>query len=103
MAGKVTATKMYHLGIFTGKDLKSKSETFLETHFGKSGLYYYNVVRGIHNSPVKPNRIRKSLAAEQTFATNLTSELFMLERLRDLSKEVSERLKKQNVSGKPLL
>ena len=100
--GKVTANKMYHLGIFTGKDLKSKTESFLETHFGKSGSYYYNVVRGIHNSPVKPNRIRKSLAAEQTFATNLTSELFMLERLRALSKEVSERLKKQNVSGKTI-
>ena len=100
--GKVTSNKMYHLGIFTGKDLKSKTESFLETQFGKSGSYYYNVVRGIHNSPVKPNRIRKSLAAEQTFATNLTSELFMLERLRALSKEVSERLKKQNVSGKTI-
>ena len=100
--GKVTSNKMYHLGIFTGKDLKSKTESFLETQFGKSGSYYYNVVRGIHNSPVKPNRIRKSLAAEQTFATNLTSELLMLERLRALSKEVSERLKKQNVSGKTI-
>lgn len=98
--GKVTAQKMYHLGIFTGKDLKSKSELFLEEQFGKSGRYYYNVVRGIHNSPVTPNRIRKSLAAEQTFEINLTSELFMLDRLKQLAKEVSKRLQKQQVSGK---
>ena len=26
--GKVTATKMYHLGIFTGKDLKSNQKRF---------------------------------------------------------------------------
>ena len=68
--GKVTANKMYELGIFTGLDLKQKSESFLETHFGKSGAYYYNVVRGIHNSSVKPNRVRKSLAAERTFLNN---------------------------------
>jgi len=33
--GKVTAEKMYQLGIFTGLDLKSKPITFLEKHFGK--------------------------------------------------------------------
>ncbi len=63
--GKVTAEKMYQLGIFTGKDLKLKSIDYLDEHFGKSGRYYYYVVRGIHNSEVKPNRIRKSLAAER--------------------------------------
>ena len=33
--GKVTAEKMYQKGIFTGKDLKTKSAEFLEEHFGK--------------------------------------------------------------------
>ncbi|MEP6930534.1 MAG: DNA polymerase IV, partial [Flavobacterium sp.] len=53
--GKVTTEKMYQLGIFTGTDLKSKSQEFLEKHFGKSGTFYYKVVRGIHNSEVKPS------------------------------------------------
>ncbi|MEM6517570.1 MAG: DNA polymerase IV, partial [Bacteroidota bacterium] len=57
--GKVTAEKMYQKGIFTGKDLKSKSLEYLEDNFGKSGRFYYDVVRGIHLSAVKPNRIRK--------------------------------------------
>jgi len=98
--GKVTAEKMYQLGIFTGKDLKSKSLEFLVTNFGKSGKYYFHVVRGIHNSEVKPQRIRKSLAAERTFNENLSSEIFMIEKLNHIAEEVSRRLEQSNVAGK---
>lgn len=98
--GRVTADKMYHLGIFTGKDLKAKSLDYLKSYFGKSGAYYYDVVRGIHNSPVKPNRTRKSLAAERTFSENLSSEIFMMERLERIADEVSKRLAKSKVAGK---
>jgi DNA polymerase-4 len=100
--GKVTAEKMYQKGIFTGKDLKLKSLDYLDELFGKSGRYYYDVVRGIHTSDVKPNRIRKSLAAERTFSQNLSSEIFLLEKLEDISEEVSKRLNKSKVSGKTL-
>ena len=100
--GKVTAERMYKMGIFTGKDLKSKTLEYLDEHFGKSGRYYYFIVRGIHNSEVKPNRIRKSLAAERTFSENLSSEIFMLEKLEHISKEVSKRLSKSKVSGKTI-
>lgn len=98
--GKVTAERMYHLGIFTGRDLKSKSPEFLEEHFNKSGLYYYNIVRGIHNSQVKPHRTAKSVAAEHTFNENLTSEIFMIEKLERIAAELENRLKKHNISGK---
>ena len=98
--GKVTADKMYQLGIFLGKDLKSKTMDYLEEHFGKAGSYYYLLVRGIHNSEVKPNRIRKSLAAERTFNENLSSEIFMLEKLDKIAKEVSKRLEQSKVAGK---
>ena len=100
--GKVTAERMYKMGIFTGMDLKSKTLDYLNEHFGKSGRYYYYIVRGIHNSEVKPNRIRKSLAAERTFSENLSSEIFMLEKLEHISKEVSKRLEKSRVSGKTI-
>ena len=98
--GKVTAQKMYGLGIFTGKDLKKKSLDFLETNFGKSGLHYYNVVRGIHQSDVKPHRIPKSVGAERTFSENLSSEIFMLERLEHIASELQKRLKKSKIAGK---
>jgi DNA polymerase-4 len=98
--GKVTTEKMYQLGIFTGVELKSKSLEFLEKHFGKSGSFYYNVVRGIHNSEVKSNRITKSVAAEHTFDVNLSSEIFMMEQLENIANVLDRRLKKQNISGK---
>ncbi|MFO8147353.1 MAG: DNA polymerase IV [Bacteroidota bacterium] len=98
--GKVTAEKMYQLGIFNGFDLKQKSLEFLTENFGKSGSHYYNVVRGIHLSEVKPNRIRKSLGAERTFDTNISSEIFMLERLENIAEEIERRLKKSKVAGK---
>lgn len=98
--GKVTAKRMYDHGIFTGKDLKSKSREYLETHFGKSGGQYFNIVRGIHLSPVKPDRIRKSLAAERTFNENLSSEVFMHDKLDHIAEEVSRRLNKSKVAGR---
>ena len=98
--GKVTAAKMYNLGIFNGENLKEKSIEFLTKHFKKSGSYYYDIVRGIHNSKVKTDRIRKSVATEHTFQTNLTSEIYMLEKLERIASELEKRLKKTNVSGK---
>lgn len=100
--GKVTQEKMYNLGIFTGKDLKNKSLEYLVETFGKSGAYYYNVVRGIHTSEVKPNRIRKSLGAERTFFENISSEIYMLERLKEIADELERRLKKSKVAGKTI-
>jgi len=100
--GKVTKEKMYRHGIYTGEDLKSKSLEYLQEHFGKSGGYYYHVVRGVHNSAVKPTRTRKSLAAERTFSENISSEVYMMERLEAIAEEVERRLTKSNVAGKTI-
>jgi DNA polymerase-4 len=100
--GKVTASKMYNLGIFKGKDLKKKPLEELVKSFGKSGTHYYNIVRGIHNSAVKPNRIRKSIAAERTFSENLSSEIFMIERLDKIADELEKRMKKTDTKGKTI-
>lgn len=98
--GKVTADKMYRLGIFTGKDLKEKSIEYLSEHFGKSGPFYYYVVRGIHNSEVKPDRIVKSVGTEHTFDENLVSEVFMEEKLEAIANELERRLRKKKIAGK---
>jgi len=100
--GKVTAAKMYNLGIFKGKDLKEKDQEFLTQYFGKSGGHYYKIVRGIQKSEVKPHRLRKSVAAEHTFAKNLTSEIFMLKKLENISIELEKRLIRSKVSGKTI-
>lgn len=98
--GRVTAEKMYRLGIFTGADLRGRSEAFLCEHFGKSGSHFYQVVRGEHHSPVQPSRIAKSVGAEHTFAENLSSEVFMLEKLEGIAAELEKRLASRQRSGR---
>jgi len=65
--GKVTAQKMKSRGIYTGKDLKEWSQYDLIKQFGKPGRFYYDIVRGIDDRPVKVERERKSLGIERTF------------------------------------
>lgn len=98
--GKVTGEKMYLKGIYTGKDLKEKSIAYLEEHFGKSGASYYYIVRGIHTSKVKPHRTQKSVAAERTFYNNISSEIFMIEKLEHIAEELEKRLKRNKIAGK---
>ncbi len=98
--GKVMKEKMYLHGIFTGKDLKAKSIEYLQEHFGKSGGYYYHIVRGIQHSKVQSDHTRKSLAAERTFSENISSEIYMLERLGEIANEVERRLQKSKVAGR---
>ena len=100
--GKVTAAKMNNIGIFKGLDLKNKSLEELTRLFGKSGKFYYNIVRGVHNSLVKPNRVRKSIAAERTFSKNISSEVFMLERLDKIAEELEKRMMKSETKGKTI-
>ncbi|MFL0080011.1 DNA polymerase IV [Tenacibaculum maritimum] len=100
--GKVTAAKMYANGIFNGLHLKQRSLEELTALFGKSGSHYYHIVRGIHKSEVKPNRIRKSIAAERTFTENLSSEVFMLAQLNKIAEELDRRMKTSKAKGKTI-
>ena len=72
--GPVTAKKMYELGINTGAELKGCSLEELQQRFGKAGSWYYSIARGVDNRPVNPNRERKSVSSENTFAEDLTDE-----------------------------
>jgi DNA polymerase-4 len=69
--GKVTAAKMEHHGILKGSDLKKYSQLELAQKFGKMGIHFYHIVRGIDNRPVNPHRVRKSLAIERTLENDL--------------------------------
>lgn len=100
--GKVTANKMHELHIFTGLELKQRSLDELVRHFGKSGNYYYNVVRGIHHSEVKAHRIQKSVGVEETFWENLLDETAVFDQLRLISEDLEKRLLQKEIKGKSL-
>ena len=69
--GPATTAKMNRLGIATGLDLRAQNLPFLQQHFGKSGAYYYWIARGVDERPVRADRVRKSIGAENTFAQDL--------------------------------
>jgi DNA polymerase-4 len=100
--GKVTAQKMKKMGLFTGADLKNLTEQDLMKHFGKVGRFYFNIVRGIDNRPVQPHRETKSLAAEDTFAYDLTTLEEMETELDKIAQLVYNRLEKNNLKGRTI-
>ena len=100
--GKVTAEKMKLHGIQYGMELKRFSEAYLTEHFGKSGTHFYNIVRGIQHSEVRPDRVRKSIAAERTFEKDISQEQYMLEYLHKIADALDKRMQKADVSGKTI-
>src|SRR5688500_12516754 len=98
--GKVTAEKMKNIGLHTGADLKKLTEKELTKHFGKSGKFYYKIVRGIDDREVQPNRETKSVGAEDTFSTDITTFAELADELKKLADIVHSRLLKHELKGR---
>ena len=86
--GPATEAKMLRLGIATGADLRERPLAFLQQHFGKAASYYFGIARGIDHRPVRANRIRKSVGAENTFADDLVDYEPMREALHPILDKV---------------
>ncbi len=98
--GKVTAEKMRKMGLFTGADLKALSQDELVSHFGKSGNFFYKIVRGIDDRPVEPDQETKSISAEDTFAYDLTTLEEMYPELDKIALVVYNRVTKNQLKGR---
>ncbi len=98
--GRVTAKKMHELGIGTCADLKKYDKVELNKLFGKTGGYFYDIVHGEYNNPVKPHRIRKSVSSERTFDKDITDVKDMIERLEKITGSVVNYLEKKDIKGK---
>ena len=101
--GKVTAQKMKSMGITNGLELKAKDKYFLIQHFGKTGSYFYDVVRGIDNRQVEANRERKSLGVERTFPNDLQTQFEIITELYHIEKELISQIEKGEYKGKTLI
>jgi len=98
--GKVTAERFRQIGVNSGSDLKKVSLSDLVSDFGKSGLYYYNIVRGVDDRTVTPDVQRKSVGREITLQHDIDKMNKILEIIKGLSLEVEELLKEEELSGK---
>jgi DNA polymerase-4 len=98
--GKVTAEKMHKLGIHNGADLKRWDLVSLVRNFGKIGLFYYNIVRGIDERPVENDQERKSIGTELTFDKDLTTRFEIVAELYKIEKELINRLEHSETAGR---
>lgn len=97
--GSVTAERMKALGVTTGAELRRLSRQQLTAVFGKVGEYYYQAARGVDERPVRPDRVRKSVGAETTFAEDLRDPADMLKELRLRAVKVAEILVAKELTG----
>ena len=98
--GPATEARMLRLGIATGADLRERSQTFLQEHFGKVGAYYFGIARGIDHRPVRPDRVRKSIGAENTFAEDLVEYEAMREALQPILDKVWRHCEATGIRGR---
>jgi DNA polymerase-4 len=100
--GKVTAQKMHKLGIHTGADLKKWDLVSLVRNFGKAGVFFYDIVRGIDERTVEPDQERKSFGTELTYDKDLTTSFEIIAELYKLEKELMERLEQSETYGRTI-
>jgi DNA polymerase IV len=98
--GKVTAEKMHRLGIHNGADLKKWELADLVRNFGKAGVFFYDIARGIDDRPVETDSERKSVGTELTYEKDLTTNFEIVCELYKLEKELMERLEHSGAAGK---
>lgn len=100
--GQVTAAKMHQLGIEIGADLKQWSQSDLVQQFGKVGQYYYKIARAQDDRLVQPNRIRKSIGAENSYDPDLSDRAAIETALEEVAETLKQRLDNQQTSGRTL-
>lgn len=98
--GPATARKMQAMGIATGADLRAQDLEFLTRRFGKSGRYYWNISRGIDHRQVRPDRIRKSVGAENTYFADLMTLEEANEALAALAEKVWRHVTRHELQGR---
>ncbi len=100
--GRVTAEKMKKMGLFTGADLKKRTEQELIRDFGKVGSFYYKIVRGQDDREVQPHRETKSVGVEDTFGEDLQTVEEMNPELEKLAAVLQRRLEKYELKGRTI-
>ena len=100
--GVKTADKMERMGIFKGEDLLALDKLTLSKRFGKSGLYFYDIVRGKDLREVKPHRRRKSIGIERTYGDDVSNTEILVSKLKGLLDNLWGTLDYKNTYGRTI-
>jgi DNA polymerase-4 len=98
--GPATERRLRQLGVETIAELRALPLDLLERRMGRHGAGLYRYARGHDERPVRIHRERKSLSAERTYATDLTSLEQMDEQLGRLAERVAGGLAKRELSAR---
>jgi len=89
--GKVTAARLHAMGLRECGAMQQLSEAQLEQAFGRFGRRLHQLCRGIDEREVRPQRIRKSLSVETTYASDLPCLDACQQQLPALADELQQR------------
>ncbi|XP_017887122.1 DNA repair protein REV1 isoform X2 [Ceratina calcarata] len=99
--GWSTTHKLNSINIRTCAELQTISLATLQKDFGKkTGELLYNICRGIDNSKLNLEHVRKSVSAEVNYGIRFESDNDAIDFLKKLSCEVCNRLSKANAKGR---
>jgi DNA polymerase IV len=98
--GKAMQERLARDGLRLISDLQKQDEGRLAKRYGAMGLRLAHLARGEDDRNVKPERKVKNISAETTFDEDYSEAAELLPRLRRLSEKVSDRLKREGLSGR---
>ena len=100
--GKVTEAALHSYGIRTIAQLRASTCEGLGSIVGKGAEALLRLARGEDDRPVEPDRERKSLSSEQTFATDIRDESILSSVLLEEVEEVAERLRRHQIKARTI-
>ncbi|MBU0637479.1 MAG: DNA polymerase IV [Planctomycetes bacterium] len=99
-AGKVTQRRFTELGVATFGDARRLSARQLRAHFGEVGEHFYQLLRGIDDRPVVPDREARSISHEHTFAVDCDDLEYLRAVLLDQMEHVVGRLRRHKLTAR---
>lgn len=92
--GPATTARLNANGIYTGKDLRQCSLTWLTHQFGKTGATLFNLSRGIDHRPVRASSTPQSFGSEVSLRLAASSEEEKMQALASVARQTWTKLKK---------
>jgi DNA polymerase-4 len=100
--GVKTAPRLIQKGFRLVSDLQRLSREQMSTLFGRNGDWLFDVSRGKGSDTIHPDRTRKSIGREETFAHDLADTLQLDKILHELVEDVCATLRKKRWKAKTI-
>lgn len=97
--GKVTAAKLQAQGIHKIGDLQRLDQNELTARFGDAGAWLYRSSLGIDSSSVSPDRERRSVSHETTFAQDVAEREPLRRTILEMSDHLARQLRERRLVG----